>query len=30
MDMINKYGKTKLHRKTFQLKKLQLKIEYNQ
>ena len=30
MDMINKHGKTKLHRKTFQLKKLQLKIEYNQ
>ena len=28
MDMINEYGKTKFHRKTFKLKKLQLKIEY--
>ena len=28
MDMINEYGKTKFHRKTFNLKKLQLKIEY--
>jgi ribonuclease HII len=28
MDMINKYGKTDFHRKTFNIKKLQLKIEY--
>ena len=28
MDMINKYGKTEFHRKTFNIKKIQLKIEY--
>ena len=28
MDMIKEYGKTKFHRKTFKLKKLQLTIEY--
>ena len=28
MDMINKYGKTDFHRKTFNIKKLQLKIQY--
>ena len=28
MDMINKYGKTDFHRKTFNIKKIQLKIEY--
>ena len=29
MDMINKHGKTNFHRKTFNIKKLQLKIQYN-
>ena len=28
IDMINNHGQTDFHRKTFQLKKLQLKIEY--
>jgi ribonuclease HII len=28
MDMINKHGKTDFHRKTFNIKKLQLKIQY--
>ena len=28
IDMIKEYGKTKFHRKTFKLKKLQLTIEY--
>ena len=28
MDMINKYGKTDFHRKSFNIKKLQLKIQY--
>ena len=28
MDMIKEYGKTKFHRKTFKLKKLELKIGY--
>ena len=28
MDMINKHGKTDFHRKSFNLKKLQLKIQY--
>ena len=28
MDMINKHGKTDFHRKSFKIKKLQLKIQY--
>ena len=28
MDMINKHGKTDFHRKTFNIKRLQLKIQY--
>jgi hypothetical protein len=28
--MINEHGKTKFHRKTFKLQRLQLKIEYKQ
>ena len=28
IEMIKEYGKTKFHRKTFKLKKLQLKLEY--